>query len=58
MKDIIIYSIWLLGAFGLVILAAIMAFKGIDGWGWFLFVGVLCLWGFSYADDKTQGGGE
>jgi hypothetical protein len=57
MKDIIIYSLWLIGSFGLIITSALMAFKGVAGWGWFLFVGIILVSAFSYeGNDKIKGG--
>jgi hypothetical protein len=54
MKDIIIYSIWLIGSFGLIITAAVMAIKGVYGWGWFLFAGILLATSFSYGENDNQ----
>jgi hypothetical protein len=34
--------------------AAYMAIKGIDGWGWFLVVGVLLAAGLSYSDNDKE----
>lgn len=55
MKDFIIYFVWLIGSFGLIITSAVMAFKGVDGWGWFLVAGFLLAVSFSYeGHDKEQ----
>lgn len=55
MKDTIVYAIWLIGSFGLIITSAAMAVKGVQGWGWFLFVGVLLAGSFSYSgNDKNK----
>lgn len=46
--------IYLLGGFSLIILAAIMACKGVGGWGWFLIVGFLIVGSFSYGDKEKE----
>jgi hypothetical protein len=41
-----------------IIIAGIMAIKGIDGWGWFIFASVVTARGFSYKhEDKKDGEG-
>jgi hypothetical protein len=53
MKDIVIYTIWLLCSFSLIAVSAAMAIKGVSGWGWFLFAGIMFLMRFSYGDKKN-----
>lgn len=55
MRGTIIFALWLIGVFGPIITSAVMAIKGVEGWGWFLFVGVLLASGFSYNEnDKNK----
>lgn len=54
MKEDTIFIIFLVGTFGVVFGSIIMAVKGVDGWGWFLFVAVLLFASIKYKNTDNK----
>ena len=45
-----VFVIWIIAAVAIIFFAGLMAYDNKEGWGWFLFVGVVMLAGFSYKE--------
>jgi 4-hydroxybenzoate polyprenyltransferase len=51
----IIMILWILATTAVMGFAGFMAYNDKEGWGWFLFVGVLMCAGFSYKEKDGDG---
>lgn len=50
----IIFVLWILVIMAVIGFAAFMAYNDKEGWGWFLFAGMVLAAGFSYKERDTE----
>lgn len=54
MNGLVIIALMILAGISAILAAAYLAIKGIQGWGWFLIVGLLIIGGISYASKSSK----
>ena len=57
MKHFIMIA-WVLLILITLLVSGYLCYKGVDGWGWFLFAGILFAAGYSYTEKDEKGESE